>query len=400
MTVMQRARPRHALANDSAISAAAVDMIAERGWDATTLAGVTTAASLTYGAGYSRYADRVDLALHLWSHTLEGELSSAFAAADEAIGASPTDVAAALTAFFRPSASLLAAVDLLQAAAFDDRLQDAIWSAARTQPRLTPLTHPGMAVTAMPAEGTPSVVRATTRVLALGLLLIARRPWVAEIDPAPEFARYAHALRNPVTAMSLPEVPAEHLRDEPFQSDDERVDAVLNATAHEVGSRGYRGATLNRIIRASSCSPAYIYQRWPAKRDLVAAAGEALLERGIAANAQFLEDLSVTYGRGIAEAVAWRSVTAADLGPQRRVLLEINRAATFDEQMAALVNRPETALMQAQTTPDARAYAHTEIALGLGLALAANLWPQIEHLPFDTITVPLTEGTPILSPIT
>ena len=383
-----RARPRHALANDEALVDGAVRTIAARGWDATTMNGIAEAADLTYGAAYARYPDRVDLAVDLWTTRLAPALSATIEAVDACTTDPTADGAVALRACAYPSADVLGAMELVQASAFEPRFAGAV------QDWVTQMSPITLAL----GDAQRAAVLASARIMAFGLILTAHRPWVAQLDLAAEFARFANALRQPVPPAFVPPAEAPHLRTSPFTSEDSRVDAVLAATADEVATRGYRGATLSRIIRASETSAAFIYQRWPAKSDLVAAAGAALIARGLTANAEALDRLTREHGRGIAEAALWRAFAAPDLGPQRRVLLELERAAVHDSHLANGQQALERALLDQQDSDPARAYVHAEIAIGLGVPFAAELWPQIVDLPFDAVTVPLTEGTEVLIP--
>ena len=385
MVQQQRARPRHAVANDATLQAAAVDQIAESGWDAMTMVKVATAAELTYGASYARFPDKTALGLDLWRSTLGPALESALADVADALTIRSADASGSLELVARPNTTLLAAIELLQAAYFDPRLRAGIWDdlAAWLRPE--------------GASASADAVRAAGNVVSLGLLLLARRSWVAGLDLTSEWHRYARAFRAPIPAVPLPAADTAYLREGPFATGDDRLDRVLSATADEVARRGFRGATISRICRAGGASPTYLYQRWPNKLALVSAAADALLARGLHLNADFLERVTRDHGRGIAEALIWHAHSAPDLITERAIILELNRLACFEASIAAVHEQRERPIVEASAEPAMRAFAHTEIALGLGVVLMAQLVPAMHTLPFDVVTVPLAEGSAVLS---
>lgn len=383
-----RSRPSHALGNDVALRDSAIRLIAERGWDAVTMTSIAERVGLTHGAAYARFADKSDFAVHLWHGHLREVLLNACHELDAVIeerGVRGHDPGTHSTyeAFARPSTAIRAAVELLQAAAFEPTLRQDIWDDFA-------------ATLAEDPDSTQSVVRAATRILALGLLLTANRSWLESVDLSSEWTRYTRALRAPASPVTLPVVRSEFYSQRSFGTHDPRMETVLEAMTQEVAARGYHRATMSRVCRSAGAAPAYIYNRWPNKRALLLATGEALLEQGLHGNERFLHEVSETYGRGIAEAVTWRLHFSPELAVSRSIFLEVNRQGFFDGTVQDMIESRERLIVEAAARDQLSAYAHTEIAIGYGVSFLAQLAPKFAELPFDSVTIPLAENMPFV----
>ncbi|MBU6245109.1 MAG: TetR/AcrR family transcriptional regulator [Actinomycetales bacterium] len=379
---MMRSRPRHALANDAALAEATVTAIAVDGWNATTMASISQHAELTYGAAYGRYDDKRALALTVWRERLADLLPQALMTADAALATGPAAFANAMSAFASPAPGLVAAVELVQAGAFDPRLRTDVYD---------PIAHWLDGWIHEDSTGAVSTVRATLAYLGIGLVLASWRSW--PVDLSGEFARYHRGLTEPAPSVPLPADQAIHLSLSPFDTGDERIDRAMEATMAVVGELGYHQATVNRICRASGVSAGFLYKRYAGKLDIFLAATDALLRNGLQANADYTAALIDQYGPAIAEAVTWREVQRPYLSGKRTIALESNRLARYDQRMHDVHQAREDAffasLPRGAQQPRALAHAYGEVSLGLGMHLVANLAPRTWELPFDQVTVPL-----------
>jgi len=382
---MMRSRPRHALHNDDALAEAAVLAIAGEGWDATTMASVSEHADLTYGAAYGRFDDKHALAVAVWQERLADLLPQSLMAAESALADGPDAFGEAMSAFALPAPGLVAAIELIQAGAFDPRLSEQIQ--APVADWLDSWIH---------AEGATATIRATLGYLGIGLVLASWRNWPVTLTG--EFARYHHGLNRPADPTPLPADVAAHLSVTPFGTGDERIDQAMEAMITVVGELGYQGATINRICRAAGVSAGFLYKRYPGKLDMFLAATDALLGHGYQANADFIAKLTQRYGPQIAEAVIWREVQRPHLHAKRTIALESNRLARYDQRMQDVHQGRETSMVDAlpsgDARPDALAFLYVDLALGLGMHLVANLAPSVWELPFDQVTVPLLGSAP------
>ena len=382
-----RRRPRHALGNDASISQAAIEAFSLDGFDATSMASLSARAHLTYGAAYARFEDKSELAVALWDERLFTAVTDALDSAAAAIPSGGDAFARAMATFVRPGPDLLAAVELIQASRFEPALEQGIHRPFANW--LTQWIGPGESI-----SPTEAVVRSTVANLALGLVMVAGRPW--QVDLTAELRRIGRVLASPGPATELPADRAAHLDDWPFASGDPRIDRALAAIATIVGEIGYHRATITRICRAAKVSTGLLYGRYPGKLDLFLAANDALLANGYAANASFTQRLASAYGSGIAEAVVWREFQRPAYAIKRSLALESNRLARFDEQMRRVHLEKEQVLVdQYSASPDpttALAYLHWDMAMAMGVNLVPNLVPAVWTLPFDVVTVPLLAG--------
>lgn len=387
--VSVRARPVSAIRNDSRLIAAAVEVVAESGWDASTLGAVASRAGLTSGAMLTRFEDRSRWGISLWESALWPALESSLSGLSEAITGSFEGFEESMLRFALPSPELFSAIEVLIASRFDPVMRAPVEGAMGTIFGRFCLPRSGV-------SAQEAVVAATSLYLAFGLVLASRRPGSGVLRLGDELARYQQALRFPVEPRDLPSDRARHLGISPFNTGDERIDRVFDAVVRVIGEVGYQRATFARICRAAGVSTGYIYPRYASKLLLTIAATEAMLDTGFEANAAFTERLTRKHGKAIAEAVTWRELQRPEHEVNRALDLETNRLAMFDPDMRTVrlgtetefinslpVDRPQTEML---------ALVHTEIAMGLGVNVVANLVPGVWRLPFNAVTEPLLES--------
>lgn len=389
----RRARPVSAARNDIAIGDAAIAAVATLGWDRTTLARVANDAGLTEGAMYVRYPDKLAFGAALWTESVGPALSARIDAVLRAAVDHPDAPALseALQPFLAPDAVLLAGLDLLHAAQFEPVLRDRV--IADTAAALTAWCTSRRGHTRVDAARAAAAAN-----LAFGLALVSARPWAAEAGETQLLARFQHALAHPVAPGTLPKDRATHLDAYHFTVDDERIRQAFEATLHEIGTVGYAHATIARICRAGDVSAGYLYKRYANKLELFTAAVDAMMRGSVDLNAAFAARLAEQYGVGIAEAVHWREFQRPKLARNRALELEANRLARYDDAMRAIRDATDTAIMEEFLAAGAKSdravrlgYMHTEMALGLGVILVANILPEVWRLPYDCVTVPLAE---------
>lgn len=388
-----RTRQTRALRNDDALRAAGSRVIADSGWHAATLDAIGAEAGLTKGALYARHRDKRAFGIALWREALAPALGEHL---DRVIDAAlPPDDAreleAATRGFLRPDAALRAALEMLQAALYEEPLGREILPEAERM----------LAARILPTRGRPRTdapIAATATYLALGLVLASGRPWVADIGDAPVTRDFATAFAQPAEPRALPRERAAYLDldDVSFGTGDDRLERAYRATVEVVGTRGYDGATIADICRAGDVSAGFLYKRFAGKLELFSAVLDAALQTGYEDNLAFQARLAEQHGQGIADAVMWREFQRPHLAVNRAIELESNRLALHLPAMAAIRYPAEAAYVaqaadtgRASRRADRIAHVHTRIALPLGLMLVANVVPAVWKLPYDSVTVPL-----------
>jgi len=377
--------------NSALLGKAAVSILAESGWTSLSTRTLCARCGLTSGALYTRFESLEQLLELLWVTQLEAALlepldmaAKALAAADEAT------FVAALTALARPNPTVLAAVELVQAAMVEPDLASFFLPRIRTL--LVDRTTPSEALSSVDAA-----VSATILFIGFGFVLKSRRPWASAIDLLPELRRYFAALSRPADAEPTPrDEIAEYLYSYPFDTGDERLDRVLQATAMTIGEVGYRRATVQRIARAASVSTGFIMSRFPTKLDLFITITEEMWGRGFAQISSYLAETGERMGPAIAEAIAWREMQNPVISKVALLTLETNRLAGFLPSLGDVVFSQEEQFFKSTPTGSPSAFGLSEMALGMGLILVAWFSPAVRDLPYVSVTAPLVATAPNL----
>lgn len=245
-----RGRSARALANDEALRDAALEIVAESGWEALSLQQVAARAGLTVGAIYARAENKSELGIDLWRSRCLPALHDALTGLTPALTGPVTHYRACLEAWFDPAPELSAALELLVSATFDADLGDVVLPDTGL---LTAELRNGLAEADEGARARLDV--------ALGGAFITLAGQRLAVPAAPPLERVLTE-RTPVVAPVLVVgVP-----------DDEEALAMLGAARDVLVRVGHRRATAARIARAAGVMTSALFARFPTKALLFAAA--------------------------------------------------------------------------------------------------------------------------------
>lgn len=387
-----RTRRAQVQENDARIVQAAGAICARDGWLSLSPLRVASESGLSRTAVQARYQDDVDLAVAVWQQyalapvttVLHGTLAAAelLTTAD-----APRTLDRALASLTANDPRLRAAAELLVLAHFQPRLAAAV-DASLGQVVRDWLT---------PSGDAPVGQRAYLLSLSLGLLLTARRRGATRLDWTPIADRLHAGLHTPTADQTLPRIRAPHLgHDLDFGTGDQDLEALLNATLHEVGERGFDGATTKGIARSAGVTEGFLFGRYASKLALFLDVTERQQALAYAANEAFTDALATRCPPGVAEAVTIREHQRPDFARERALMMEQWRIGWHVPDVAKAQERELAAIFTAIDTAhpgrfgqDAalKHYAH---AHGLGVALLPLLAPGAWKLPYWRATVPLS----------
>lgn len=417
-----RRRPSHAVRNDAALLEAAVAVLAEVGWNRFSLGKVSEATGIAKTSVHNRYSSTAALCLNSWERALFPALTSAIdralraglapAPSVESDGAMPVSAQvvdaradevvqedqfiAAMAAFAHPAPEIRAGVELVLASLVDPALAPIVLEPIRQWLRER--------IAGEPEPGTPNPVhaaRATAIVVwAFGLVMFSTRPWTADMDLTRALTRARSALARPADPAPLPDATATHLLTSPFETDDPRIDLVLDNAMASIGTIGYQRTRLIDVATASGVSEAFILQRFSTKLGLLRAVIELSRAEGYQALLEFQERISAEHGPGIAEAVAWRQYLDPRISDRQMLGTETDRLSLFNPIMRDITFEQDTAVLTQQIagTPDSErntsiGNTHLDFATGHGLPIVGLLLPESWTLPFNVITEPYLQNS-------
>lgn len=252
----RRRRSARAIENDRQIRNAAVNIIAEQGWDAAGFTQVAAVAGLTVGAVYGRYESRTDLGIDVWIEQVKPLLSELLPSTVAAVEAEdPVELEKLLKRWLKPSPELRACLELTIAARFDDDLAEQIY---------------------------PDCRETMSRALAqMGRNAGHRRQLAAELLGWGLMAAYGSSRPNLKTAMATL-LATEHSKDRksarPIElewrmhpdSGDLHSDTLEATVLDVIGTVGYGRATLARICRRAGVTSGSVFVRYESKNELIA----------------------------------------------------------------------------------------------------------------------------------
>ncbi len=383
--------------NDGLILAAAVEVVANLGWGGLTLAGVGKAAGMTMRPVKDRYPSRPLLGAAAWTEVAGPALKSALADALASAGlldhrADETAFAAAMDAFAMPSPELRAAAELAVVASFEPDLSEAVAATVGA---------PIHAWVNIQAAGSPTVAakRGYLLAMALGLLGVAHRQGIPDLDLTPQWRRLRAALAtecDPAQPQDEPRPP--HLEFIPFDTGDPTTDNLLRAAIDQIGKHGYEGTLLASVAAEAHVSETTIYLRYPTKEAFFMDAINRHQDIAMPAQRAYLARLERNYGTGIAEAIAIRgtmhpserAINVIDMERARLTWHRQNLAAADEDRLQQVVRE---VLAQDPSNPDFTdpARIHLGRALGVGIALLPLLCDEAWEPPYDVITIPMNE---------
>lgn len=374
---------------DRALCAASIRVAAEEGWGEFTFAEVARHAGTSRRPLQDRFASRSQLAASTWRESAEPVLRGILVEFLASAGLLQSDpdrdrFTAVLDTLAHPSLEVQAAVEFLIVAQFDDVVNAAVQQTLGAE----------IALWCAPRDGLSredAARRAFMLSVALGLVLVARRPGVERIDVQHVADVLLRVLASPAVAQPLPEMDSPHFHDPvPFNTGDEVRDRLLQATLDVVGERGYDAATVDAIARRAGSSEGALFARYPTKVAIYLDASQRQAAHGLRANEACIEAVASTHGRGIAEAAIIREFMRPGRDHLRIFALEQLRTGWHDPVLREAVMREYVAFVaEAHATKPGfnLAEAHVGFAIGGGTLLLCVLHPDAWLLPYDVVTV-------------
>lgn len=375
---------------DRAIGAASVRVAAEEGWGDFTFARVAREAGTSRRPLQDRFADRVQLAASTWTDSVEPVMRGLVVEFLASGGVLHTDAdrvrfVAVIDQLAHPSPEVQAAVEFLIVAQFERELGLAVQSTLGEE----------IARWCRPREGDLSREDAARRAfmlsVALGLVLVARRPGVERIDVERLADVLLRMIATPVTAQALPDLDSPHFHEPlPFDTGDPARDRLLQATLDEVGERGYDAATVDAIAHRAESSQGALFARYPSKVALFLDAVRRQSAYALRANEACMERLAIEHGRGIAEAAMIREFMRPGRDHLRIIALEELRMGWHEPVIREAIAREFEAFVAEElaTKPGFHiAEVHLGYAIGGGTLLLSFLYPESWTLPYDVVTV-------------
>ena len=374
---------------DRVLCAASVRVAAQEGWGEFTFAEVAREAGTSRRPLQDRYAGRSQLAAATWRESAEPVLRGIlveFLASSGLLQSDPDRdrLVGVLDELAHPSLEIQAAVEFLIVAQFDDALKEEVHAALGAEISQWCAPRDGLA-------REEAARRAFMLSIALGLVLVARRPGVERIDVDHVADVLLRALASPAPARPLPEVDSPHFHDPvPFNTGDEVRDRLLQATLDVAGERGYDAATVDAIVQRAGSSEGALFARYPTKVALYLDASQRQAAHGLRSNEACIAEVAESHGRGVAEAAIIREFMRPGRDHQRAFALERMRTGWHDPVLREAIIREYTAFIaEAHATRPGfnLAEAHVGFAIGGGTLLLCVLYPDAWLLPYDVVTV-------------
>lgn len=392
-----RVRQGRAVANDARILDAAESVLADDGWEDTSVLRVAEYSGLSRRAVLSRYGDRAGVAAAVWTQRLSPPVITALEAvvAQSHPSASPNPHAlvTALEPFLDPSPTMRAAAEVLIVSSFQPDVHAAMQSTL-TAPLTAWLTPSRSGVSRAVAARNGAAIA-----LALGCLVEARAyPDGIDMEITADLAQLSSALHSAVTAQRLPADRATYLDAEPVVHDDPGMAAMLGATLRLVGRDGYDAATIDRIAAECGRTSGFIFGHYRHKRDLFLDATARLLAQAEANGFAFQSQIAERTSWGVADATMLREIMRPERRSVRTITLEQYRLSWHDDDVHAAFLAPRATAIKRimESDPDmterqARGRAFIGLARGIGYGLLAQLHPDAHGLPHDVVSVPLID---------
>ncbi len=142
------------------------------------------------------------------------------------------------------------------------------------------------------------------------------------------------------------------------------VSDVLDATFEELAAAGYGGLRIEQVARRSGVNKTTIYRRWPAKRELVAA---AVVHAALPSESIDLGDVRAELIALTRRSVAWLS---SDRGRGLARMMMVERA---DPEVQELVAELRRAHLEPRVSAVQRAIARGELPPDVNATLALEL---------------------------
>jgi AcrR family transcriptional regulator len=376
---------------DRALSAASVQVAAAGGWGEFTFARVAREAGTSRRPLQDRYPCRSHLAAATWRESAEPALRGMlveFLASSGLLHSPPERdrFVAVMDELAHPSATIQAALEFLIVADLELPLREAVQATLGEQVALWCRPHDGS------LSRDDAARRAFMLSVAMGLVLVARRPGVERIDVDRIADLVLRILASESTAGEVPEVDVAHFREPvPFGTGDGVRDRLLQATVDVVSERGYDAATVGAIAERAGSSEGALFARYPTKISLFLDASQRQAAHGLRSNEAVMARVAHEHGRGVAEAAMIREFMRPGREHLRVFALEQMRIGWHDPALREAISREYAAFIAESyaTKPGFNvSESHLGYAIGGGTLLLAILCPHAWLLPYDVVTVP------------
>lgn len=220
-----------------------------------------------------------------------------------------------------------------------------------------------------------------------------------KIKPAEGYRHIAAALIEDAKPVKLPSFRATHI-DVPHDlaPGDPALNTLLNTTLNLIGKYGFDWVTVRKIAKVAGYTEGLIFGRYKTKLEMFRDATRRQAEAGIAENEKFWNEVFANYSEGIASAIEIVEFSYVGRDQQRMVTLEQIRLTYHDEVMfkdfAKLLRGGYKNYAAGDFTgryKESLSEYFALYALSFGVYVTAMLNPDAWRLPFDVVTVPLTE---------
>ena len=339
-------------------------------------------------------ADRLEAALADWRGRCGDPLRERLAQL-VAVGTSaqvdPHALADALDWFANPAAELNRGVELIIASTYTPPLAEAIEETLGADLDLWTTPVRGRATRTQAAKSVFLVG------LGLGLVTEAWHAGGSTVDLRPAAPMIAQALQRRSRATRLPGIRADHLDAAPVcDTGDPDLDRVLLATLDCVGELGLDASTMDVISAATGVPVDEIAGRYGTIRAIFVEASDRMLSPAVRLNNAYQAELALAHSQAIAEACMLREFMRPERRRMRTITFEQLRLSIDDEVLQraiadALRLRADELAAEApgRSVDEVRVSITIENGVSTGLALVAQLRPEVWSLPFDTILEPL-----------
>lgn len=340
---------------------------------------------------YERFPTLTDLAIAMWKDELRDVLVHRLGVqVANAVRDPDTHLRVLIGDSSATDRRAVAALDLLIESAFDSEVR------AIVDPDL------GIRIRSEWAQiaGQDSTTTTQCAYLALactGLMALQGRALERPIDLHQQTERLLGALRHPVdpTAHEEAQLTEPHISVPP--TGDERLDRLFLAVLEEVGTVGYRRATIARITRRADVSRGFLTGRFSDKASLFEAASAHRHAAAFAMNSESYTQFAAHYSTGVAEAAMTRALLRIG-GASRMLACEQQRRAWHEPSLQRhLIKAEEEHASEAwpqtlpqDVSPDAD-QEHWDFALGMGVAILPLALEGLDILRYEVVTVPMLD---------
>lgn len=248
----------------------------------------------------------------------------------------------------------------------------------------------------IPSADEKSARNAFTISLALGLLMMGRHPESDSWDLTQALATRSRALATGLASHLLPDVEAPHMDIEPaLAPEDPALQALLGSCLDLVALYGFDSVTVRQIARKAGYTEGLIYARYAGKLDLFRDAVRRQNQAGWRLNREFVQDLEVTFGPGVSQAIQWQQYQRPQRAAARALALEQLRMSWHDRDLMRTwvgeLDAFRATLLRQPGWSDFETDADfiLNVAVPLGLYLLPTLVPHVDRLPYEVVTIPL-----------